>query len=279
MLLKSIAEILVSCLGFSYDKPCRYLISEEGKLTRCALDYSVPICKGIWCEPITEELMITACDKLADVARTLPNKISSGVTDLDLFLCGGFQYAEHVAVIGEPRTMTYLAMNIVFTANKRNIKAYYYTTSDGKRLSTIRKMVKDIGGTMCMVDDIVNFYVKIREGYQLLDMLKEMLEKAQKEGYEGLLIIRDSILKYMKEEALIPKKILEWEKNLGTINLRSLLLISMFESEMLDKETRDFITDTFSLVIETRDTPPSLRVLKKEQGRASEWVGVELTVP
>lgn len=130
-----------------------------------------------------------------------------------------------------------------------------------------------------MVDDIVNFYVKIREGYQLLDMLKEMLEKAQKEGYEGLLIIRDSILKYMKEEALIPKKILEWEKNLGTINLRSLLLISMFESEMLDKETRDFITDTFSLVIETRDTPPSLRVLKKEQGRASEWVGVELTVP
>lgn len=278
-MLKSIAEILVSCLGFSYDKRCRYLISEEGKLTRCALDYSVPICKGIWCEPITEDLMITACDKLADVARTLPNKISSGITDLDLFLCGGFQYADHVAVIGESRTMTYLAMNIIFTANKRNIKSYYYTTSKGTRLNTLSKMIKNIGGAKCIVDDIVNFYEKIREEYQLVNMLKGMLEKSQKEGYEGLLIIRDSILKYMEEEALVPKKILEWEKNVGTINLRSLLLISMFESEILDGETRNFILNTFSLVIETRDNPSSLRVLKREQGRASEWVEVELTVP
>nr|MDO8080401.1 hypothetical protein [Candidatus Freyarchaeota archaeon] len=278
-MLKSIAEILVSCLGFSYDKPCRYLIAEEGKLTRCALDYSVPICKGIWCEPITEDLMITACDKLADVARSLPNKISTGVTDLDLFLCGGFQFADHVAVIGEPRTMTYLALNIIFTANKRNIKSYYYTISKGTRLNTIRKMIKNIGVTSCIVDDIVNFYEKIREEYQLVNMLKEMLEKSQKEGYEGLLIIRDSILKYIKEEALVPKKILEWEERMDTINLRSLLLISMFESEILDKETRDFIINAFSLVIETRDSPPSLRVIKRDQGRASEWVEVELTVP
>jgi hypothetical protein len=254
------------------------LISEEGKLTRCALDYSVPICKGIWCEPITEDLVITACDKLADVARSLPNRISSGVTDLDLFLCGGFQCADHVAVIGEPRTMTYLAMNVVFAANKRNIKSYYYT-GKGTRLNTIRKMIENIGGASCIVDDIAIFYEKIGEEYQLVNMLKDMLENAQKEGREGLLIIRDSILKYVKEEALVPKKILELEERMNTLNLRSLLLISMFESEILDEETRAFIRDTFSLVIETRDSPPGLRVLKTEQGRPSDWVEVELTVP
>ncbi len=278
-MLKSIAEILVSCLGFAYDKPCRYLISEEGKLTRCALDYSVPICKGIWCEPITEELMITTCDKLADVARSLPNKISCGVTDLDLFLCGGCQFTDHVAVIGEPRTMTFLAMNILVTVNKRNIKSYYFTTSKGTRLNTIKKMIQKIGVESCTVDDIVTFYEGIREGYQLVDRLKDMLNSSQKEGYEGFLIIRDSILKYIKEEALFPKKVLEWEEKIHRINLRSMLTISMFESKILEDEMRDFIINTFSLVIETRDDPPSFRIVKTEQGRPSEWIEVDLTVP
>ncbi|WXG41664.1 MAG: hypothetical protein WED07_13030 [Candidatus Freyarchaeum deiterrae] len=277
-MLKSIAEILVSCLGFSYDKPCRYLISEEGRLTRCALDYSVPICKGLWCEPITEDLVITACDKLADVARSIPNRISSGVTDLDLLLCGGFQCPDHVAVIGEPRTMTYLAINVIFTANKRNIKSVYYT-GKGARLNTIGKMIKNIGGASCVVDDIANFYEKVSEEYQLVNMLRGMVENSQNEGREGLLIIRDSILKYFKEEALLPKKVLELEESMDKLNLRSLLQIAMFESEILDNKTRDFIMDAFSLVIETRDNPPSLRVLKGEQGRTSDWVKVELTVP
>ncbi|MFB0562125.1 MAG: hypothetical protein ACETWM_13050 [Candidatus Lokiarchaeia archaeon] len=278
-MLKSIAEILVSCLGFAYDKPCRYLISEEGKLTRCALDYSVPICKGIWCEPITEELMITTCDKLADVARSLPNKISCGVTDLDLFLCGGCQFTDNVAVIGEPRTMTFLAMNIIVTVNKRNVKSYYYTTSKGTRLNTIKKMIEKIGVKSCMVEDIVKFYEEIREGYQLVDKLKDMLNTSQKEDYEGLLIIRDSILKYIKDEALFPKKILEWEEKIQSISLRSMLTISMFESNILEDEIRDFIMDTFSLVIKTCDNPPSFKILKTEQGRPSDWIQVDLTVP
>jgi len=277
-LLKSIAEILVSCLGFSYDKPCRYLISEEGKLTRCALDYSVPICKGVWCEPITEELMITTCDKLADVARSIPNKISSGITDLDLHLWGGFQFLDHVAVIGEPRTINFLAINVIVTASKKNIKSYYYT-SKGKRLNTVKKMIQKIGVTSCIVEDINNFYGGISESFELVNRVKEILEEAQKEGYEGLLIIRDSILKYIGEEALFPKKILEWEEKLGRMNLRSLLTVSMFESDKLDEETREFIMETFSIVIETRDSPPGVRVLKREQGRPSEWVQVDLSVP
>ena len=277
-MLKSIAEILVSCLGFSYDKPCRYLISEEGKLTRCALDYSVPICKGVWCEPITEELMITTCDKLADVARSIPNKISSGITDLDLHLWGGFQFLDHVAVIGEPRTINFLAINVIVTASKKNIKSYYYT-SKGKRLNTVKKMIQKIGVTSCIVEDINNFYGGISESFELVNRVKEILEEAQKEGYEGLLIIRDSILKYIREEALFPKKILEWEEKLGRMNLRSLLTVSMFESDKLDEETREFIMETFSIVIETRDSPPGVRVLKREQGRPSEWVQVDLSVP
>jgi len=277
-LLKSIAEILVSCLGFSYDKPCRYLISEEGKLTRCALDYSVPICKGVWCEPITEELMITTCDKLADVARSIPNKISSGITDLDLHLWGGFQFLDHVAVIGEPRTINFLAINVIVTASKKNIKSYYYT-SKGKRLNTVKKMIQKIGVTSCIVEDINNFYGGISESFVLVNRVKEILEEAQKEGHEGLLIIRDSILKYIREEALFPKKILEWEEKLGRMNLRSLLTVSMFESDKLDEETREFIMETFSIVIETRDSPPGVRVLKREYGRPSEWVQVDLSVP
>ena len=277
-MLKSIAEILVSCLGFSYDKPCRYLISEEGKLTRCALDYSVPICKGVWCEPITEELMITTCDKLADVARSIPNKISSGITDLDLHLWGGFQFLDHVAVIGEPRTINFLAINVIVTASKKNIKSYYYT-SKGKRLNTVKKMIQKIGVTSCIVEDINNFYGGISESFELVNRVKEILEEAQKEGHEGLLIIRDSILKYIGEEALFPKKILEWEEKLGRMNLRSLLTVSMFESDKLDEETREFIMETFSIVIETRDSPPGVRVLKREHGRPSEWVQVDLSVP
>lgn len=277
-MLKSIAEILVSCLGFSYDKPCRYLISEEGKLTRCALDYSVPICKGVWCEPITEELMITTCDKLADVARSIPNKISSGITDLDLHLWGGFQFLDHVAVIGEPRTINFLAINVIVTASKKNIKSYYYT-SKGKRLNTVKKMIQKIGVTSCIVEDINNFYGGISESFELVNRVKEILEEAQKEGHEGLLIIRDSILKYIREEALFPKKILEWEEKLGRMNLRSLLTVSMFESDKLDEETREFIMETFSIVIETRDSPPGVRVLKREHGRPSEWVQVDLSVP
>lgn len=278
-MLKSIAEILVSCLGFAYDKPCRYLILEEGKLTRCALDYSVPICKGLWCEPITEELMITTCDKLADVARSLPNKISCGVTDLDLYLTGGCQFTDSVAVIGEPRTMTFLAMNIIVTVSKRNIKSYYYTTSKGTRLNTIKKMVEKIGVKSCTVDDIVKFYEDIREGYQLVDRLKELLNNSQKENFEGFLIIRDSILKYIKEEALFPKKILEWEEKIQRLNLRSMLTISMFESKSLDEEIRKFIINTYSLVIETRDNPPSFKIVKKESGRPSDWIQVDLSVP
>ncbi|MHA1605696.1 MAG: hypothetical protein ACTSWF_13735 [Candidatus Freyarchaeota archaeon] len=277
-MLKSIAEILVSCLGFSYDKPCRYLISEEGKLTRCALDYSVPICKGVWCEPITEELMITTCDKLADVARSIPHKISSGITDLDLHLWGGFQFLDHVAVIGEPRTINFLAINVIVTASKKNTKSYYYT-SKGKRLNTVKKMIQKIGVTSCIVEDINNFYGGISESFELVNRVKEILEEAQREGYEGLLIIRDSILKYIREEALFPKKILEWEEKLGRMNLRSLLTLSMFESDMLGEETRAFIMKTFSIVIETRDSPPGVRVLKREQGRPSEWVQVDLSVP
>ncbi|MEM3586365.1 MAG: hypothetical protein QXO71_03490, partial [Candidatus Jordarchaeaceae archaeon] len=226
----------------------------------------------------TEDLMITACDKLADIARALSNKIPSGISGLDLFLFGGFQYADRVAVVGEPRTMTYLAINVILAANKRNVKAYYYTSGE-KRINTIKKMIENIGVASCIIEDIANFYEKIRDEYQLIDMLKAILESTRKEGYEGLLVIRDSILKYMKEEALVPKKVLEWEKVISTLSLRSLLLISMFESETLDKETREFIISTFSLVIETRDSPPSLRVLKREQGRTSEWVELELTVP
>ncbi len=278
-MLKSIAEILVSCLGFAYDKPCRYLISEEGKLTRCALDYSVPICKGIWCEPITEDLMITTCDKLADVARTLPNKISCGITDLDLYLTGGCQFTDHVAVFGEPRTMTFLAMNIIVTVSKKNIKSFYFTNSKGTRLNTIKKMIEKIGVKSCTVDDIVNFYEGIRESYQLVDRVKEMLNTSQEEGFEGLLILRDSILKYIKEEALFPKKIFEWEENIHRVGLRSMLTISMFESKILEEEIRNFIMKNFSLVIETRDNPPSFRILKKDQGRPSDWINVDLTVP
>ncbi|MBS7249556.1 MAG: hypothetical protein KIH08_03030 [Candidatus Freyarchaeota archaeon] len=278
-MLRSIAEILVSCLGFSYEKPCRYLMVEEGKLTRCALDYSVPICKGVWCEPITEELMITTCDKLADVARSIPNKLSSGVTDLDLHLAGGLQFADHVAVIGEPRTTTYLAIHIVVAASKRNIKAYYYTTSKGARLNTVRKMVEKIGVESCIIGDIAEVYKDLTEDYLLISKFKEMLEESRKEGYEGLLVIRDSILRYMKEEALFPKKILECEERLSRVRIRNLLTISIFESELVEKEIRDFIMDTFSTVIETRDSPPSFRILKREQGRPSPWVNINLTVP
>ncbi|MEM2959506.1 MAG: hypothetical protein QW261_14495 [Candidatus Jordarchaeaceae archaeon] len=278
-MLRSIAEILVSCLGFSYEKPCRYLIVEEGKLTRCALDYSVPICKGVWCEPITEELMITTCDKLADVARSIPNKLSSGITDLDLYLCGGLQFIDHVAVIGEPRTTTYLAIHIIVAASKRNIKSYYYTISKGARLNTVRKMIEKIGVESCIIGDIAELYKDLTEDYMLINKLKDMLEESKKEGYEGLIVIRDSIIRYMKEEALFPKKILEYEERLGRVSFRNLLTISIFESELLEKEIRDFIMDTFSTVIETRDSPPGFRILKREQGRPSPWVNVDLTVP
>jgi len=222
--------------------------------------------------------MITTCDKLADVARSIPNKISSGITDLDLHLWGGFQFLDHVAVIGEPRTINFLAINVIVTASKKNIKSYYYT-SKGKRLNTVKKMIQKIGVTSCIVEDINNFYGGISESFVLVNRVKEILEEAQKEGHEGLLIIRDSILKYIREEALFPKKILEWEEKLGRMNLRSLLTVSMFESDKLDEETREFIMETFSIVIETRDSPPGVRVLKREQGRPSEWVQVDLSVP
>jgi len=222
--------------------------------------------------------MITTCDKLADVARSIPNKISSGITDLDLHLWGGFQFLDHVAVIGEPRTINFLAINVIVTASKKNIKSYYYT-SKGKRLNTVKKMIQKIGVTSCIVEDINNFYGGISESFELVNRVKEILEEAQKEGYEGLLIIRDSILKYIGEEALFPKKILEWEEKLGRMNLRSLLTVSMFESDKLDEETREFIMETFSIVIETRDSPPGVRVLKREHGRPSEWVQVDLSVP
>ncbi|MEM3147564.1 MAG: hypothetical protein QXQ21_01540 [Candidatus Jordarchaeales archaeon] len=253
-------DFLVRYLRFSPNKPCRFWVQAEGKASRCMLDGSVPICCGYWCDELGSGLYVVICEKLKEIARSLPYTVQTRLDDVDLMLKGGLIPPSHVALLGESRGVELLLRHLIIDALEKGYMCVQMVLGEPR---------VNVEGQGVLLGDLGSFYDAHPSVHYQVEEVARLERNSLERGFQGLLITFDNA-SYLRSRRRATKPFFFEEQNDKT-KLKKTVCVCMYNGSTINEINRRFIMENHSVTLYVEE-PLKIKILK------TKWPGKMLSV-
>ncbi len=225
------------------------------------LDGSVPICCGYWCDEIGSGLYVVVCDKLKEVARSLPYAVQTGLDDVDLVLSGGLIPPSHVAFLGESSEVELLLKRLLINALEKGYMCVQMVLGEPRVTVNVDKGV--------LLGDLGSFYDAYPSVHYQVEEVARLERGSLEKGLQGLLITFDNA-SYLKARKRVIKPFL-FEEQMERNNLRRTICICTYNGIMVSELNKKFVMEKHNIVIQVEE-PLKVKILKAK--RSSKMLSV-----